>query len=140
MATIHSGRHRAPQASSRPLKIIGSGVLLLPVAVLAALAIGDMSSNPWAVIELLPGAPLLLLARLGWRRPHLGGWILVGGSLVLGALWTVWTRSMVYGSVSDWKLDREFFAGVLVLFVLPLVAGALFLLAARGEHPRAADA
>ncbi|HET9014347.1 MAG TPA: hypothetical protein VFN57_02040 [Thermomicrobiaceae bacterium] len=136
MATMDRGRSPSSSAASRTLKIIGAAVLLVPVGVIALLAVGDMTNgDPWAVLELLPAVPLLLLARLGWRHPRSGGWVLVGGSIVLGALWTVWTRDMV-----GWTLDRTFFQGVLVIFVPPLLAGLLLLLAARTEHSPATTA
>ena len=132
MATMDSGRSSASDTSSQILKIIGVVLLLIPAALIAVIAVSDMvGGDLMSVLELLFAVPLLILAWLGWRRPRLSGLIIVAGSVVLAAVWCVWST----GRFDDWTLHLGYFIqGVLMLFAPPLVAGVLFLLAARTEH------
>ena len=109
--------------SAKALKIAGMVLVLVPIAFFLIFAVGESASGDLSGLShLVQAAPFAILAWAAWRWPRVGGWILVGLGLVLGALY-VFTASHF-----PWQTIVLVEAA---LFVPTVLAGALFLLAAR---------
>lgn len=82
-------------------------------------ALGEGLSGLQHLIEVLP---LLLLAAAAWRWPQAAGYALVGIGLVLATVYPFLFSSFPVATILTVEA---------VLFVPPIIAGGLFLLAAR---------
>jgi hypothetical protein len=114
-------------ATGTRLKRAALVCLAIPMLVLAALAIGEVASGTISglqhVVEILP---LAALAWLGWRRPLWGGIALIVLTLILAGIPIVMDR---LSSAPPFVTAFLYF-----ILALPLVAGILFVAAARRTH------
>lgn len=109
--------------SSRLLKLAGTGLLAVPIVILALFTVGEVLGGDLSGLQhAVQMAPLLLLAWFSWQRPRLGGIALIGLALLFAVVYFVLSR--------DFPPGTRLTAGIL-LFAMPLVAGILFLLASR---------
>ena len=103
-------------------KVAGVGLLLIPVGLLLLLGIGEMAGGDVSGIQhLVEVAPLVCLGILAWKRPRIGGVILVGLAALLAVLYPL----AMGGHFPVWTL----LTNDAILFGPAIVAG-LFLLAA----------
>lgn len=109
------------------LKRVALVCLAIPILVLAAFALGEVAGGDISglqhVVQLLP---LAALAWLGWKRPLWGGIALIVLTLILAGI------SIVTAGLSP--VPPFVNAFLYIILALPLVAGILFVAAARRAH------
>lgn len=103
-------------------KAFGMAILIVPVFILLAFAIGEGLSPEFGmsgfILHFAQALPLLGLLYVVWRWPKVGGWILLVSGLVLAFLYLFFT-----GGPLGMK-----FSTLLMLFAPPVVAGWLLVL------------
>lgn len=105
-------------------KVAGVGLLLVPIGLLLLLGIGEMAGGDISGIQhIVEVAVLVSLAVIAWKRPRIGGTILVG----LGALLAILYVVAVDGRFPLWAL----LITELMLFGPAIVSGLLLLTAAQ---------
>lgn len=106
------------------LKRAAIAFLAIPVVVLGAFAIGEVASGDISGLQhVVQGLPLVVSAWLAWKWPLWGGAILIIVALVLAG---------IYLGMSGFPQVASL-ASAILLFAPPLIAGALFVAAARRE-------
>jgi hypothetical protein len=109
-----------------PWKQAGIGILLVPIALLLLLAVGEMvGGDPGGLSHLLQAAPLVILALLAWRFPAATGRFLVGVGTGLAVLYLIFPPQ---GLSVEAKLVAE-----MLFFAPPMLAGLLLLKAGQGR-------
>jgi hypothetical protein len=113
--------------SSKQLKIAGLVLLAIPALFLAALALGEgvVGGDVWGLQHVAQLAPLVVVAWLAWRQPFWGGVALIALTLVFTVLYFIFIHGFPLTTVLP---------TLALLFVPPLVAGVLFVLAARQDR------
>jgi hypothetical protein len=120
----------ASDTTSTRLKLAALVCLALPMLGLAAFAIGEVAAGTLSGLQHVGQLlPLAALAWLGWRWPLWGGITLIGLSLILAGLY------LIMGGYPPLAL----LVNALLLFALPLLAGIVFVAAARREHATQED-
>jgi hypothetical protein len=114
--------------SSKQFKIAGLVLLAIPTLFLAAMAVGEvfMGGDLSGLQHVLQLAPLVVVTWLAWRHPLWGGVALITLAVVFTALYFIFIHGFPVATV---------LLTVMILFVPPLLAGVLFVLAARREPP-----
>jgi hypothetical protein len=125
--------------SAKQLKIAGLIPLLIPIAFLLLFTIAETVGGDISGLgHLIQLAPLVALAIFAWKKPELGGKILVGIALLLAIIYLVST--IVFGFVYREEMEREGMGIIaligsmltmLLLFVPPIISGLLFIASAR---------
>ncbi len=111
------------QIPTKTLLIVAFLIVLVPVGAFTLLGLAEVASgNSSGLLHGLQAAPLILIAILAWKKPMVGGSILL---IVAGAL--AITYPLGLNSIDAMTLAVT----ELVLFVPPLVAGLLFIAAAK---------
>lgn len=130
MATMKTGPALTPEQLTRWLKVVAVALALIPAVLLALSTTSSVLSGEGelGVVGWLFMAPLVVLAVVGWWRPYLGGWILVGASIFLAVALLILLLST---GESPTSTITALLVGVLMFIAPPLLAGALFLLVAR---------
>lgn len=119
-------RHRTYEVAAT---LIGGATL----ALLSVFLIAEVSGGNWSgLAHLLQVAPLAALLALGWRLPKWSGVLLLVIGGVLALAYFVETSGATVPAA-----ERLVVAGIFL--VPPMVAGALFLIAAH-RHSRGAEA
>ena len=114
--------------TSKRLKIAGTILLIVPISMLALLAIGEVAGGDLSGLQhAVQLAPLAALCWLAWRSPRGGGIALVALALLL---------ALMYLLIAPGLPPSATRFTIVVLFAPPLVAGILFILAARWEPER----
>jgi hypothetical protein len=112
-----------PQATSKHLRIAGLVVLAIPILILLAFTLGELTSGELSGLQhVVQLVPLAVLGWLAWKRPWWGGVTLIAFALLLTGIYVVAAREM---PLSGLALTLS------MLFAPPLVAGILFVAAAR---------
>ena len=114
------------QRRARHLRIAGVGIIVF--ASILALPWGTLEAAAW-LAGLAAVAVFAGVALLAWRKPRFVGWILI----VLSPLMFLATGFGAFTTV-EWVFAVLYFAG------LPLLAGVLLVLSARGQRLSAAAA
>lgn len=105
-------------------KIAGIGLVLIPIFILANIGIGEIvNGQAGGLMALLFAVPLVVLAVVGWRNPHLAGKIIVAVDSVLAVLFGI--AALGAGSV------QALLIGEAIFFFPAMLAGVLLLAAAR---------
>jgi hypothetical protein len=113
--------------TSKRLKPVGIVLLALPILILAVFAIGEVAGGDISGLQhIIQLVPLLLLAWLAWRWPVWGGIVLTATSLIVVTLVILFLPGLATGPFTLFRA---------ILFLPPLVAGVLFILAGRAEWP-----
>jgi hypothetical protein len=116
---------------SRPgdrLRVIGLATLLVPIGLLLLLGIGEMAGGIISGLQhFVQVVPLILLAIVAWKRPRIGGRVVIG----IGALLAVLYPLVMHG-FAPWVL----LVNDLIVFGPAIVAGIFFLAAAGREGTR----
>ena len=114
------------QPTSKQLKIAGMVFLAIPILILAAFAVGEMTGGDiFGLQHIVQLAPLALLAWLAWKRPLWGGAALIALALLFTGLYFIFIPRFPMPTV---------ILTVTFLFATPFAAGILFVLASRQEH------
>lgn len=101
------------------LKKIAMGLLLIPTAILLLFTFGETFGGDLSGLShLLQLAPLALLIFLAYKKPRIGGILLLAIGLALGVL---------YPLTAPFKLQTILIVETL-LFLPPVLAGALLIL------------
>ncbi len=109
------------------LKTIALVLLLIPAANIGVISVAEMVEGRISgLLELLLVVPLVVLAVVGWRRPRLGGQILLAAGIVVALVYAVW----MWGRADSLPV---FLLLLLLVPIPPIVAGILFLMASRYE-------
>jgi hypothetical protein len=109
------------------LKRTAMVLLAVPMLILAAFAIGELAGGDVSGLQHVPELSLLaLLGWLAWKRPFWGGTALIALALVFMGLYPVFMRGLPLPAVV---------LTVAILFALPVIAGRLFVAAARQDGP-----
>lgn len=104
------------------LKRAAIACLAIPIVVLAAFAIGEVAAGDISGLQHVgQGLPLVALAWLAWKWPLWGGAILIVLTLVLAG---------IYVGMSGFP-QSALLPNAVLLFAPPLMAGSLFVAAAR---------
>lgn len=112
---------------SQWLKTIALVSLLIPVGLIGVISVAEMVEGQISgLLELLLVVPLVVLAVVGWRRPRLGGQILLAAGIVVALVYAVW----ISGRADSLPV---FLLLLLLVPIPPIVAGILFLAASRYE-------
>lgn len=107
------------------LKIAGLILLLIPLTILLIFTIGETVGGDVSGLQhLVQAAPLALLAWWAWKKPWIGGWVLLITAIIFAAVYPM--------TKSDQSL-RVMILIELLLFGPAIVAGILFLLSARRD-------
>jgi hypothetical protein len=116
-------RETGQRTRHRRYRLIGLGFLAIPIAILAAFAVGEGIGGEegwWGhLIQLGIG---LALAAGAWFAPRVGGPILIGAGVVFSG--------MMLGTNQQWVSKLT---AIAMLFVPLIVAGVFFRLAASEE-------
>ncbi len=105
--------------SVRVLKRIAVGILLIPVTFLCLFAFGEaLSGDVSGLFHLIQALPLLLLVLLSYKKPFVGGVILMVLSLILGITYLLRAKF-------DFK---TVFLVELLLFIPPFISGLFLVL------------
>ncbi|OGG11836.1 hypothetical protein A2Z00_01495 [Candidatus Gottesmanbacteria bacterium RBG_13_45_10] len=106
-------------------KIIGLAILLIPIAFLSLFLIGETVGGDWSgLIHLVQMLPLLLLALLAWKKPLIGGILLVSIGVLLGIAYALSARGFPIQTILLVEL---------ILFSPPIVSGICFLSASKKQ-------
>jgi hypothetical protein len=104
------------------MKLIGIGLLLIPLTVLLLFMFGEVFSGDISGLQhLVQAAPLLFFIFLSVKRPKASGVILVALSLALGFLYAVKAQFE----------PETIFAVEFLLFLPPLASGILLIAASK---------
>ncbi len=110
-------------------KVFGMGILLVPVFILLAFAIGEGLSPEFGIsgfiLHFAQALPLLGLLYVAWRWPKVGGWILILAGLLLALIYVVMTLARGQPWVAT--------APVIIIFMPPVLAGWLLVLSAKHD-------
>ena len=122
------------EISAKQLKIAGLVILVFPIAILLLFTIGETVGGDISGLgHLIQLAPLVILAIFAWKKPDLGGKILVVIAVLLAIIWlapavllrAVGREGMEIGALISTMLF------MLLLFVPPIISGLLFIASAR---------
>lgn len=117
--------------SAKQLKVAGLTLLLIPVAVLLILTIGEtVGGDLSGLAHLVMLAPLVILAIFAWKKPSLGGKILV---VIASLLWIIDLANAVLLRVvgrEGMGIGPLIGTGMLI-FVPLIISGLLFMASAR---------
>ena len=109
--------------SAKQLKIAGLVILLYPIALLLLFTIAETVGGDISGLgHLIQLAPLVILAIFAWKKPDLGGKILV----VIAALLAITYLVLVVP-----RFEGRLGSGMLLLFGTPIISGLLFIASAR---------
>lgn len=101
---------------SQPIKIVALVFPGIPLVILLSFAIGETMGGDWSGLgHLAQAAPIILLMWLGWKRPLLGGILLMLLSFLAAY------------SLIDVLLSPEWLATFLLIIAPLLMSGILFL-------------
>jgi hypothetical protein len=104
------------------LKKIGIGMLLIPLFILFLFTFGEVFSGDLSGLgHLIQAAPLVLIIFLAYKKPFIGGLLLLFAGLALGILY-------------PFRARFELVTIVLVelfLFVPPVISGVLLILSSK---------
>lgn len=107
-------------------KAFGITILLVPVFILMAFAIGEGLSPEFGisgfVLHFTQVLPLLVLLYVAWKWPLIGGWTLIFGGLLFAILYVVMTTTR--GQLGMAVVP------VIIIFMPPILAGWLLVLSA----------
>lgn len=105
-------------------KVFGMAVLVVPVLILLAFAIGEGLSPEFGIsgfiLHFTQALPLLALLYVAWRWPKVGGWILIFGGILLAMLYVAMTTAR--------GLLGMAIVPVIIIFIPPIVSGWLLVL------------
>ena len=108
---------------AKPWKVAAMILLGLSAGVLLLFTVAEtMGGDLSGLGHLIQLLPVVVLMWFGWRRPRLGGWLLLGLGLFVS--------TSLYISQAGLQL-----ASLLILVLPILLGGALFLVSARLERP-----
>jgi len=117
--------------SAKQLKVAGLILLLIPIALLLMLTVGETVGGDISGLgHLIQLAPLVILAIFAWKKPDLGGKILVVIAVLLaiiGLAPVVLLRAVGREGMGIGAL----IGAMLLLFVPPIISGLLFIASAR---------
>jgi hypothetical protein len=117
--------------SAKQLKVAGLIPLLIPIAFLLLFTIAEtVGGDISGLVHLIQAAPLIILAIFAWKKPELGGKILVVIAVLLaitGLAHAVLVRVMGMEGMGIGPL----ISGVLLFLVPPIISGLLFVASAR---------
>jgi hypothetical protein len=100
---------------------MGLILLIIPVLFLTVFAVGESVGGDLSGLgHLVQAAPLVILAFLAWKRPRVGGLLLIGFGTLLALRFLLFTN------------NPEPIA-ILLVFGPPILSGLLFLIAARRQ-------
>lgn len=111
--------------SAKQLKIAGLISVLIPIALFLISIGGDISGLDHLIIF----APFVLLAIFSWKKPDLGGKILVVISILL--LIIVLAPQVLYRVEGGIGIESSVVGVWLLLYVPPIISGLLFIASAR---------
>src|SRR4030066_2222234 len=119
------------KVSGKQFKIAGLILLLIPIALILPLAVGETVGGDLVggLTHLLQIALLVVVTIFTWKTPDLGGKILVGITILLAIVYLV----VVVNRATDGAVmgTGEIIIPMLPLFGLPIVSGLLFITSAR---------
>ncbi|OGY26459.1 MAG: hypothetical protein A2Z24_00400 [Candidatus Woykebacteria bacterium RBG_16_44_10] len=119
------------KVSGKQFKIAGLILLLIPIALILPLAVGETVGGDLVggLTHLLQIALLVVVTIFTWKKPDLGGKILVGITILLAIIYlVVMVNRATDGAVMG---TGEIIIPMLPLFGLPIVSGLLFITSAR---------
>jgi hypothetical protein len=120
---------RWPSGRAR-LKVIGLALLVVPLGFLAMFMVGEtVGGDVSGLSHGLQALPLLVLAAVAWRWPLPAGAVLVVVGLAI---------MVVYAILVGSRFDIGTIAIVEAIFAVPVVSGALLMLAGRPGKSRPA--
>lgn len=110
--------------SAKQLKVAGLILLLIPIAFLLLFTIAETVGGDISGLgHLIQLAPLVILAIFAWKKPDLGGKILVVIAVLL---------AIIYLALVVPRFEGRAGSGVLLLvFLPPVISGLLFIVSAR---------
>ena len=123
-----------PKLSAKQLKVAGLIPLLIPIAILLLFTIAETVGGDISGLgHLIQLAPLVILAIFAWKKPDLGGKILVVIAVLLaiigGAPMFLFRATSEEGMGIGALISTMLF--MLLLFVPPIISGLLFIASAR---------
>ncbi len=104
------------------MKKLGMAILLLPIGFLSLFLFGEVFAGDLSGIShFIQILPVLVLAFVAWKKPFIGGLVMVMASIVMGMLYA---------------LDAKFQVATvllveLFLFLPPFIAGILLILSSK---------
>jgi hypothetical protein len=105
--------------SQKNLKRVGIGLLIIPLGVLFLFAFGEVFSGEISGFQhLVQAAPIIILAFLAYKKPFVGGLLLLIAGLTLGIL---------YALRAPFNFQTIVLAELL-LFVPPAISGSILIL------------
>ena len=117
--------------SAKQLKVAGLMLLLIPIILLLMFTVGETLSGDLSGLgHLIQLAPLVILAIFAWKKPALGGKILV----VIGVLLAIigLAPMILLRAAGREGMEIGALIGVmLTLFLPPIISGLLFVASAR---------
>jgi hypothetical protein len=120
-----SGRNMVHLTSTH-LKRAGLALLTIPILILVGLAVGELAGGDISGLQhVVQVVPLAVLAWVAWRRPLWGRMALVVLALIFTGLYFIFIPRFPLPIV---------ILTVASLFVTPIVAGILFVVASRQER------
>ena len=116
--------------SAKQLKIAGLIPLLIPIALFLMLTVGEIVGGDISGLGgLVLPAQLVILAIFAWKKPDLGGKILVVISILL--LIIVLAPQVLYRVEGGMGIESSVVGVWLLLYVPPIISGLLFIASAR---------
>lgn len=120
--------------SAKKFKIAGLVILLIPIAILLLFTIAETVGGDISGLgHLIQLAPLVILAIFAWKKPDLGGKILVVIAVslaIIGGAPVFLFRAMSEEGMGIGALISTMLF-MLLLFVPPIISGLLFIASAR---------
>lgn len=117
------------QNTKNKYKVFGIGILLVPIFILLAFAIGEGLSPEFGIsgfiLHFAQALPLLGLLYVAWRWPKVGGRILIFGGLLLALLYVAVTAARGQLGMA--------IVPVLIIFIPPVLAGWLLVLSVKHD-------
>jgi hypothetical protein len=111
------------------LKLIGLFFISLPILLLLAFTIGETAGGDISGLQhIVQAIPFILLAILAWKKSTIGGYTIIGISLILALLYCM------YPTLGFTKPVRLINAAI--LFCPLLLGGLLFVLSTRNMKPK----
>lgn len=105
-------------------KAFGMAILVVPVFILLAFAIGEGLSPEFGIsgflLHFMQAFSLIALLYVAWRWPKVGGWILIFGGLFLTLLYVFMTAARGQAGMVV--------VPVIIIFLPPVLAGWLLVL------------
>jgi hypothetical protein len=108
------------------LKIAGLILVMIPLTILLIFTIGEtVGGDASGLQHLVQAAPLVLFTLWAWKKPRVGGWVLLIAAIIVAVLypWSKPDQPLRFTALTE-----------LMLFGPAIAAGLLFVVAARKER------